>query len=65
MKNTKTGEIKERVSVSINFSMKCEETKEYFEGIFDFKKEIRKGKGILTEKMELNILLNMIKMEMK
>ena len=30
--------------------MKCEEIKEYFEGIFDFEKEIRKGKGILTEK---------------
>ena len=30
--------------------MKCEETKEKFEGIFDFKKEIRKGKGVLTEK---------------
>ena len=30
--------------------MKCEERKENFEGIFDFEKEIRKGKGVLTEK---------------
>ena len=30
--------------------MKYERTKEEFEGIFDFEKEIRIGKGVLTEK---------------
>ena len=50
----KTGEIKERISVD-NFSMKCEETKEIFEGIFDFEKgKMISGKGIFHWKDNKN-----------